>query len=87
MPSTIDELIKRRVIQQWLDGIPRDKIAADNNVGAGTVSGIINNYNIQLQDSVLLQTKSAYIEAIDEYLTLNEALDERGISTQDIDNL
>jgi hypothetical protein len=51
MPSTLDELIKRRVIQQWFNGIPRDKIAADNNIGAGTVSGIINNYKTQLEDS------------------------------------
>jgi len=51
MPSAIDELIKRRVIQQWFNGVARDKIAADNNIGTGTVSGIINNYKTQLEDS------------------------------------
>jgi hypothetical protein len=51
MPSAIDKLIKRRVIQQWVNGVPRDQIAVDNNVAAGTVSGIINNYKTQLDNS------------------------------------
>jgi hypothetical protein len=50
-PSAIDELIKRRVIQEWVAGAARDRIAADNNIGAGTVSGIINNYKTQLDNS------------------------------------
>ena len=42
MPASIDEAIKRRVVQQWLSGEARDKIAIDNNIGEGTVSSIIN---------------------------------------------
>jgi hypothetical protein len=41
MPAPIDEIIKRRVVQQWLSGEVRDKIASDNNIGAGTVSSIV----------------------------------------------
>jgi hypothetical protein len=44
MPSAIDNSVKTNVIKQWLDGETRDKIAADNQIGAGTVSGIINDY-------------------------------------------
>jgi hypothetical protein len=51
MPSAIDELIKRRVIQQWFNGETPDKIATDNNIGTGTVSGIVNNYKTQLEGS------------------------------------
>ena len=29
--------IRRQVIKQWLDGHSRDKIAKDNDIGAGTV--------------------------------------------------
>ena len=36
--------MKTNVIRQWLDGEPRYKIASDNQIGAGTVSGIINEY-------------------------------------------
>jgi hypothetical protein len=40
MPIAIDESIKRKVIQQWVSGFPRAKIAAENNIGAGTVTSI-----------------------------------------------
>jgi hypothetical protein len=51
VPSALDELIKRRVIQEWMNGMPRDKIAAGSNIGTGTVSGIIDNYKTQLEGS------------------------------------
>jgi hypothetical protein len=41
MPAPIDKIVKRRVVQQWLVGEPREKIIADNNIGAGTVSIIV----------------------------------------------
>jgi hypothetical protein len=54
MPSGIDELIKRRVIQQWVSGHQRDKIATENNIGAGTVSSIVNNFKAAVEDSDLI---------------------------------
>ena len=53
MPSVIQELVKRRVIQQWISGVSRDKIPADNNIGAGIVSSIINGYKTQIENSDL----------------------------------
>ena len=44
MPPQIQEVIRRRVIEQWLSGESRDTIAAQNNIGAGTVSSIEANY-------------------------------------------
>jgi type V secretory pathway adhesin AidA len=41
MPSAIDPLIKKQVINQWLAG---DRIAAENKIGAGTVSNIVNEW-------------------------------------------
>jgi hypothetical protein len=49
MPAPLDEQIRRKVIQQWFNGLPRDKIAEDNNIGAGTVSSIISNYKVGLE--------------------------------------
>ena len=49
MPAAIDDSTKRRVIQQWLSDDTRAKIAIDNNIGEGTVTGIVNNYKIGLQ--------------------------------------
>jgi len=51
MPAPINETIKRRVIQQWLSGEARAKIAIDNNVGEGTVSSIINYFKVGLDNS------------------------------------
>jgi hypothetical protein len=51
MPSAINASIKRKVIQQWLSGIPRSKIAIDSNIGEGTVSGIVSEFKIGLDDS------------------------------------
>ena len=51
MGAPIDEIVRRRVVQLWLSGVPRDKIAVENNIGAGTVSSIINNYKVGLDNS------------------------------------
>src|SRR5919198_2365953 len=48
MPAPINEIIKRRVVQKWLSGEARDKIAIDNNLGEGTVSGIVKEFKIGL---------------------------------------
>lgn len=69
MPSAIDELIKRMVIQQWANGSPRDKIAADNNIGTGTVSGIINDYKTKLDESDFESVRGLAIEIRKQGLT------------------
>jgi hypothetical protein len=51
MPSPIDEVIRRRVIEQWINGFPRDKIALDLQIGSGTVSNIISEFKIGLENS------------------------------------
>jgi hypothetical protein len=48
MPPAIEASIKRKVIRQWLSGYSRSKIAIDNNIGEGTVSGIISEFKIAL---------------------------------------
>ena len=47
MPAVIPEIIKSKVISQWLQGHWRDIIAEDNNISAGAVSNIIREW-IQL---------------------------------------
>jgi len=44
MPPSIDNSVKTDVIKPWLDGDTRDKIADGNQIGASTVSGIINEW-------------------------------------------
>jgi hypothetical protein len=50
MPSAIDTQVKKQIIKQWFSGDSRDRIAADNNIGAGTVTNIINEWKKGLAD-------------------------------------
>src|SRR5919204_4942719 len=63
MPPPIDEIIKRRVVQRWLSGEARDFIASDNNVGAGTVTSIVDNYKIGLDYLDLDSFRELMLEA------------------------
>jgi hypothetical protein len=45
MPASIPEIIKSKVISQWLQGHWRDIIAEDNNISAGAVSNIISEWS------------------------------------------
>ena len=51
MPAAIDPVIKKQVVNQWLSGDSRDRIAADNGIGAGTVSNIIDEWKKRVHDS------------------------------------
>ena len=44
MPAPIDKIVKRRIVQQWLAGEALEKIIADNDIAAGTVSIIVDDY-------------------------------------------
>jgi hypothetical protein len=63
VPMVIEEVIKRRVIQEWLSGEARDKIAADNNIGAGTVSAIIDDFKLGLDNLDLASFRELMVEA------------------------
>jgi hypothetical protein len=51
------------VVQLWLSGEAGDKIAADNDIGAGTVSAIVDNYKIGIDDLDLDSFRELMIEA------------------------
>jgi 5'-3' exonuclease len=51
MPAAIDTQVKKQVINQWLSGDSRDRIAGDNKIGAGTVSNIINEWKKGVENS------------------------------------
>jgi hypothetical protein len=44
MPPAIGAQIRGQVIREWLSGNTRDEIAANNEIGPGTVSNIINEW-------------------------------------------
>ena len=51
MPAAIDEEIKKQVVAQYLQGDSRDKIAAENDIGSGTVSNILDEWKRAVQGS------------------------------------
>jgi cell division septum initiation protein DivIVA len=72
MPAPINEIVKRRVIQQWLSGEARAKIAIDNNVGEGTVSSIISYFKLGLDDAEFDSARELALEVRKQGLTLSE---------------
>ncbi len=48
MPAGISNTIKTSVIQQWLQGRPRNDIAAENGVSSGAVTNIVNEWRHNL---------------------------------------
>jgi uncharacterized protein (UPF0335 family) len=63
MPSQIDEVIRRKVIQQWINGFPRDKIASDLQIGAGSVTNIVSDFKKNLQGSDIDSVRELSVEA------------------------
>ena len=48
MPTKHPESVKSAVIQQWLEGKPRDLIAADTGLSSGAVTNIIDEWRQNL---------------------------------------
>jgi hypothetical protein len=63
MPAPIDEIVKRRAVQQWLAGEAREKITADNDIGAGTISIIVDDYKAGLDNFDLDSFRELTLEA------------------------
>jgi hypothetical protein len=72
MPPAIEESIKRKVIQEWLSGIPRSKIAIDNNIGEGTVSGIVSEFKIGLDAAEFDSARELALAAKKQGLNLSD---------------
>jgi hypothetical protein len=72
VPAAIDESVKRKVIQQWLSGEARDKIASDLQIAAGTVSGIVSDFKKNLQGSNIDSVRELAVEAKKQGLSVSD---------------
>src|SRR5215212_9159382 len=72
MPPLTDEQTRRNVIKQWISGFPRDTIAEQNKIGAGTVSSIIANYKAGLEELDFDSIRQLAVEARTHGLNLSE---------------
>jgi hypothetical protein len=63
MPPLTDERTRRNVIREWILGFPRDTIAEQNNIGAGTVSSIVATYKAGLDELDFDSIRQLAVEA------------------------
>jgi hypothetical protein len=72
MPSAIPDEIRERTFKQWLAGDTRAKIASDNNIGEGSVTNIIRDFNRGLADSEFESIRELAVESRKQGHTLSE---------------
>jgi hypothetical protein len=72
MPAAINEQTRKQVVQQWVSGDSRDKIAIDNDIGEGTVSGIVNDWKRGLEDSEYESVRELAVQSKKQGIDLNE---------------
>jgi hypothetical protein len=69
MPPAIPDEIRERTIKQWLSGDTRATIASDNNIGEGSVTNIVNDFNKGLADSEFESIRQVAVESRKQGLT------------------
>src|SRR5207245_499267 len=72
MPAAIPDEIRNRAIKQWLSGDTRAKIASDNNIGEGSVTNIVSDFNKGLAVSEFGSIREFVVESRKRGLTLSD---------------
>src|ERR1051326_1993095 len=72
MPAAINEQTRKQVIRQWIGGDTRYKIAIDNDIGEGTVSGIVNDWKRGLEDSEYESVRELAVQSKKQGLALSD---------------
>ena len=72
MPGAINEQTRMQVIQQWVGGNTREKIAIDNDIGEGTVSGIVNDWKKGIEDSEYESVRELAVQSKEEGIDLSD---------------
>jgi hypothetical protein len=72
MPAAIPDEIRNRAIKQWFSGDTRVKIASDNNIGEGSVTNIVSDFNKGLADSEFQSIREYVVESRKQGLTLSD---------------
>ena len=62
MTNPTPRQIKVQVLYQWIQGIARDKIADNNDIGRGTVTNIIKQFKTTVPDLDLMRETSLQIK-------------------------
>jgi transcriptional regulator with XRE-family HTH domain len=95
MLPKIPKSIRERVIKQWLQGMSRDEIAKDNDIGAGTVSAIIKDakqkdipdLDLLREVAIVLKNYDLDLSVFASSIRLQKRLDETGLNEDQIESL
>ena len=94
MGGIIPRNIKTRVIHQWLDGHTREEIARENDIGAGTVTAIIqgarkleeySDIDLLRQMSIKLEVEGLDSSSLAFAIRLKSIMEENGINEDQIE--
>jgi hypothetical protein len=95
MGGRIPELIRRKVLREWLEGVPRPQIARENQIGTGTVSEIIKTIREMgtetqidaLRDiALMLRRQGLSIDDFANSIRLKRFLDEIGLTEEKLED-
>lgn len=95
MERKVPQSIKERIIKQWLQGISRDQIAEDNDIGAGTVSAIIKDtkqkdipdIDLLREVALLLKNKDLDLVVLADSIRLKKKIDDMDLNEDQIESL
>jgi hypothetical protein len=94
--GTISRNIKTRVIRQWLDGRTREQIRRENDIGAGTVTAIIqdarkngehSDIDVLRQISVKLKVEGLDLSSLAFATRTNSIMEENGINEDQLEQI
>jgi len=91
MGRKVPEPIRRKVLREWLEGIPRRQIATDNQIGTGTVSEIIKTIgeidseariDILRETAIMLRREGLRIDDFAQIIHLRQFLNKIGLNDE-----
>ncbi|MGC1927396.1 MAG: hypothetical protein WA667_00350 [Candidatus Nitrosopolaris sp.] len=95
MGRKIPDPIRRNVLIEWLEGVPRQQIARDNQIGTGTVSEIIQAIKEKESDAridvlrltaLILRREGSNTDTLLESIRLKNFLDEIGLKGEKLED-
>jgi hypothetical protein len=95
MGGRIPEPIRRKVLREWFEGVPRHEIAKDNQIGTGTVSEIIKTIrelgsetqiDALREIALMLRRQGLSIDDFANSIRLKRFLDEIGLKEEKLED-
>jgi transcriptional accessory protein Tex/SPT6 len=94
MGGKIPEAIRRKVLREWLEGLPLRQIARDNRIGRGTVNEIIKAIKKRYREdrivlretAVMLRREGSNIDDFAESIRLKRILGVIGRNEEQLDH-